>query len=458
MASEEVIQEAIKQCEKAYIKRTPKSRTALDAAAQFLPGGDSRIATFFYPYPLFLDRGSGCRVTDVDGNEYIDFHNCYTALIHGHGYPPIVNAVIKVVGRFATGLGAPTTLITEWADTLHCRVNSIERVRFCNSGTEAGLLAIRAARAFTGKNKVLKIEGGFNGSYDTLVHPSDAPGLPRSVQSDQLTVPFNDTEAAAKIIRENRDELACMVVEGMMGAAGQIPPEKGYLEDLQKITKENDVLFVLDEVICFRLDYGGIQHIYEISPDLTMFGKFIGGGFPVGALGGRQEIMAQFDPIKGQTLNQASPGLPAMAQIFHGGTFNANPVVATAGKIMLEHLSTEEIARINRLGERLGVGIRNVFARLKIKAQVTGIGSLQNLHFTPEPVVDFKTAQTGRKQLMHLVHLGLLRRGIFLPARGLFSISTPMTDKDIDTAVVAMDEVMTEMKPLIEQVWPDLVS
>ena len=218
------------------------------------------------------------------------------------------------------------------------------------------------------------------------------------------------------------------------------------------------MLFVLDEVMCFRLDYGGIQHIYEISPDLTMFGKFIGGGFPVGALGGRQEIMAQFDPIKGQTLNQASPGLPAMAQIFHGGTFNANPVVATAGKIMLEHLSAEKITRINRLGERLGVGIRNVFARLNIKAQVTGIGSLQNLHFTPEPVVDFQTAQTGRKQLVHLVHLGLLKRGIFLPARGLFNISTPMTEKDIDTAVVAIDDVMTEMKPLIEQVWPDLTN
>lgn len=458
MAREEMIQEAIRQFEETYVKRTPKSRTALDTATKVLPGGDSRIATFFYPYPLFLDRGSGCRVTDVDGNEYLDFHNCYTALIHGHGYPPIVDAVRKVVGRFATGLGAPTTLITEWAETLCRRVNSVERVRFCNSGTEAGLLAIRAARAFTGKNRILKIEGGFNGSYDTLVHPSDAPGLPRSVQTDQLNVPFNATEAAAKIVHDNRDELACMVVEGMMGAAGQIPPKKGYLEYLRKVTQENNVLFVLDEVMCFRLDCGGIQRIYDINPDLTMFGKFIGGGFPVGALGGRQEIMAQFDPIKGQTLNQASPGLPAMAQIFHGGTFNANPVVATAGKIMLEHLSAEKIARINRLGERLGVGIRNVFARLNIKAQVTGIGSLQNLHFTPEPVVDFQTAQTGRNQLMHLVHLGLLKRGIFLPARGLFNISTPMTEKDIDTAVVAMDDVMTEMKPLIEKVWPDLTN
>jgi glutamate-1-semialdehyde 2,1-aminomutase len=215
---------------------------------------------------------------------------------------------------------------------------------------------------------------------------------------------------------------------------------------------------VLDEVMSFRLADGGLQQVHAIDPDLTLFGKFIGGGFPVGAVGGGQEIMAQFDPIKGKSLDQASPGLPATATIFHGGTFNANPVVATAGKIMLEHLSAESIARINRLGERLAVGIQDVFARLKIKAQITGIGSLQNLHFTTAPVVDFRTAQTGQKQLMHLVHLSLLKRGIFFPARGLFNISTPMTERDIDTAVGAMDDVMTEIRPLIEQVWPKLMD
>jgi len=458
MNKQEVIKEATRKYDEAYMKRTPKSRAALEAATRVLPGGDSRIATFYYPYPIFLDKGNGCRITDIDGNEYLDFHNCYTALIHGHAYPPVVEATREVVGKFATSLGAPTTLITEWAETLCKRVESVETVRFCNSGSEAGMMAMRTARAFTGRNKILKIEGGYNGAYDTVVHPPNSAGLPKSVQTDQLTVPFNDKEAASRVIHENKDELACMVVEGMMGAAGQIPPQNGYLEYLRKTTQENGVLLVLDEVMCFRLDYGGIQRIYGIKPDLTMFGKIIGGGFPVGGWGGRKEIMELFDPIKGKELIQESPGLPAMARLFHGGTFNANPVVATAGRIMLEHLTEKEIERINRLGESLAAGIKSIFSNLKIKSQVTGLGSLLNLHFTQESVVDFKTAQTGRKELMHLVHLGLLERGIFIPARGLFALSTQIGEKEIDVAIKAMEDVMTELKPIIEEAWPELIG
>lgn len=457
MNREEIIKKVTKKYEDTYIKRTEKSYAAINAAAKVLPGGDSRITTFFYPYPVFLDKGNGCRVTDVDGNQYIDFHNCYTASIHGHAYPPIVEAVREVVGSFSPSVGAPTTLITEWANILCRRVGSVKKVRFCNSGTEAGMMVIRAARTFTGRNRILKIEGGYNGSYDTLVHPSNSPGLPEGVQTDQLTIPFNDFEAAEKIIRDNKKQLACLIVEGLMGAAGIIPPKEGYLEYLRKITHHNDVLMVLDEVMTFRLDYGGIQHIYSIKPDLTMFGKLIGGGFPAGAWGGREDIMELFDPLKGKALIQESPGLPAMARLFHGGTFNANPVVAAAGKLMLQNLNASEIARINHLGESLAEGIRNVFSKLKIRAQVTGKGSLANLHFTTESVVDFKAAQTSRKELMHLVHLGLLQRGILVPARGLFAISTPMTEKEVDVATSAMNDLMAELKPIIEQAWPELM-
>lgn len=458
MNREEMIKEWVNKSDEAYLKRTKKSRAALKAAAKVLPGGDSRTSTFYYPYPIFIDQGKGCRIKDVDGNEFLDFHNCYTALIHGHAYPPIVQATRKLAGRFATALGAPTTLIAEWAETICRRVKSVRKIRFCNSGTEAGMLAIRTARAFSGKDKILKIKGGYHGSYDDVVHPANAAGLAKSVQSEQLTIPFNDPGAAERAIVENKDQLACLIVEGMMGAAGQIRPRDGYLEHLRKVTQENGVLMILDEVMHFRLHYGGLQRIYSIEPDLTMFGKIIGGGYAVGALGGREDIMELFDPIKGQALIQDSPGLSATAKLFHGGTFNANPMVATAGKIMVENLTAKEIARINKLGESLAEGIRNIFSRLRIKGQVTGIGSLQNLHFTPEPVVDFKTAQTDRHELMHLVHMGLLQRGIFIPARGLFALSTAITQKEIDMTLSAMDDLMTGLKPQIEQAWPELLE
>lgn len=458
MSKEEIIKKTTQRYEDAYARKTGKSKAALKEAAKYLPGGDSRITTFFYPHPLFMDRGSGCRFNDLDGNEYIDFHNCYTALIHGHAYPPIVKAVSEVLGRFAPSIGAPTTLITRWAETICRRVESVNTVRFCNSGTEAALLAIRTAREFKKRDKILKIEGGYHGSYDSVVHPPNAPGLPKSIRNDQIMVPFNDMEAAEKAIRKNKHDLACLIVEGIMGAAGQIPPQEGYLEFLRQVTQENDVLLILDEVMTLRLDYGGLQRLHKIKPDLTMLGKIIGGGFPVGAWGGREDIMELFDPIKGQSLIQESPGLPANAKLFHGGTFNANPVVATAGRIMLEDLTPEHVAHINQLGESLAAGVRKVFKTLKIKAQITGFGSLQNLHFTPEPVVDFKTAQTSQKELMHLVHMGLLEKGILLPARGLFVISTPMTQKEVDVAIQAMDDIMTDLKPTIEKAWPEWVG
>jgi glutamate-1-semialdehyde 2,1-aminomutase len=458
MTREKIIKDTTKKYEDIYMKRTPKSRAALDTAAKVLPGGDSRITTFFYPYPLFIDKGNGCRITDLDSNEYIDFHNCYTALIHGHGYPKIVEALREMVGRLAVAVGAPTTLITELAGVLCRRVSSVERVRFCNSGTEAVMLAIRAARAFSGRNKILKIEGGYNGAYDTVVHPPNDLGLPKSVETDQLSFPFNNKKTAEKAIIENKKQLACVIAEGMMGAAGQIPPKDGFLQHLRKVSQENDVLMILDEVMTFRLDYGGIQHLYGIKPDLTVFGKIIGGGIAAGGWGGRQDIMELYDPIKGQTLIKDSPGLPAMARLFHGGTFNANPLMAVAGRITLEDLTANKIARINQLGELLATGIRKIFAKLNIKAQITGMGSLQNLHFTPQPIVDFKTAQTSRKELMHLVHMGLLERGIFLPARGLFSVSTPMTNKEINIAIEAVNDVMAELKPVVEQAWPELMD
>ena len=437
--------EIIEKHESAYSKRTPRSSAAFQSAREYFPGGSDRSGTFYRPYPIWVDKAENCRLTDVDGNEYIDFHNCFTVTVLGHAHPQIVRAIQDQAAR---GLvyGAATPSILRWADLICRRVRSIEKIRFANSGTEAVMFAIRAARAFTGKDLILKMQDGFIGTYDPAVNPSDAPGLPKSVLNDSITIPFNDNEAAEKAITQNRDRLAAVVLEPMMGRTGQIPPKDGYLSFLREVTAANHVLLIFDEIQCFRVDYGGVQNVYGIKPDITALGKVIGGGLPVGALGGRADIM-----------DQLAPG----AKVYHSGTFTANPIVAAAGVAALEQLTAGQIARINGLGEALATGMRQVISRLNIKAQVTGLGSLQNLHFNTAPVTDGRTAVEGRTKygdLRHLVFLALMERGVLSNEGGLFSISTPMTEKEIDTAVQAVGDVLVALRPFIEQLHPELTG
>lgn len=444
MSSAELLRKVTERYENAYRKRTAKSREALERARKYMPGGETRATTFFWPYPIWIEKADGYSITDVDGNGYIDFHNCYTALVLGHANPKVMAAVRKQLLK-GTVHGALMPIVIRWAELICQRVESIEKVRFSNSGTEAVMMAIRAAREFTGKDKIVKIEWGYYGTYDPVVYPSAAPGLPKSVLADSITVPYNDKEAAERVIVQNKDQLAAMIVEGMMGSAGQIPPKDDYLNFLREVTAANDVLLILDEVQCFRIDYGGAQRIFGIKPDLTVLGKMIGGGFPVGATGGREDIMNLFSP--------------EVQRISHSGTLNANPVTATAGVATLEQLTADEIARINGLGESLAEGIREVLTKLNIKGQVTGQGSLQNLHFSQIPVIDGKTAKkVANQDILHLLHLALMERGIFVPARNLFVISTPMTEKEIDMAIKAVDDALNELRPYIEQLWPELID
>ena len=444
MSSKKLLDKVTQKYEDAYGKRTSKSREAIESARKYMPGGDTRTSIFFWPYPIWIEKAAGCQITDIDGNEYIDFHNCYTTLVLGHANPKVVAAVKEQILK-GTAHGALTPVVIRWAELICQRVESVEKIRFSNSGTEAVMMAIRAARGFTGKDKILKIEEGYSGSYDAVVYPSDTIGLPKSALADSVAVPYNDKEAAERAITENKGQLAAMVVEAMMGSAGQIPPKDDYLSFLRKVTAANDVLLILDEVQCFRIDHGGIQRIFDIKPDLTVFGKMIGGGFPVGATGGRDDIMKLFSP--------------EVQKIVHSGTLNANPITATAGVATLEQFTAEEIARINRLGEYLAKGIREVFAKLNIKGQVTGRGSLQSLHFSQVPVVDGKTAKkVANQDMLRLLHLALMERGIFTARRGLFAISTPMTEKEISLVITAIDDALNELRPYIEQIWPELIG
>jgi len=265
------------------------------------------------------------------------------------------------------------------------------------------------------------------------------------VEKDVLVTPFNGKEAAERIIRENKEELAAVIVEGVMGAAGMIPPEDDYLKFLQQVTTENNVLLILDEVISFRIATGGAQQIYNVKPDLTVLGKSIAGGLPAAAFGGREDIMAVFSP------KQKRP-------VRHGGTFIATPATAAAGIAGLREMTKEALDRINALGESLAEDVRRVLADLKIKAQVAGYGSLHQIHFTPEPVTNAAVSANQDMDIKQLFHLAMLIRGMFTQKRVQYNVSMPMTQTEINEAVAATADGLSELKPLIKEVAPQLIG
>ena len=434
--------------ESEYRRRTVKSAALYQTALKALPGGDTRSVTYFAPYPLFMSWGAGCRLTDVDGNQYLDFLNNYSALIHGHAHPKITEAVSRQLAK-GTIYATPLEIQIQLAELLRERAPSLEKIRFCNSGTEATMCAIRAAKAFTGRNKIVKMEGGYHGTHDAAqisvgpapesAGPTDAPysvpqslGLFRGVVNDVVVAPFNNVEAVSRIINDNRSDLAGVIVEPVMGSAGIIPAQPEFLQFLREATRSCGALLILDEVVSFRLAYGGAQEIYSLRPDITTLGKIIGGGFPVGAFGGRAEVMALFDPRQGS--------------VHHSGTFNGNAITMTAGLASLELLTRSEITRINQLGERLRRGLREAFSSAGISGQVTGIGSLTGVHFTDAEVRDYRSSARMKTEMLSMLHLSLLNHDIFAAPRGDFYISTPMGEQDVETLLHAFRSALDEIK------------
>lgn len=449
MDRKQLVAEYSQKIEEAYRQKTPKSANTIAEAAKYVPDGDMRISIWFEPYPTVMRRGDGCRLYDLDGNEYLDFSNNWTSMILGNNHPKVVEAICKQA-PLGSAMAAPHQQVFEWAKILCERIPSVDRVRFCTSGTEAVMFAVRAARAFTGKDKILKMEGNYHGSYDIMEMQVGwrklPPGIPQSTETDVLVTPFNDKEKAEEIILANKDKLAAVIVEGVMGAAGMIPPEDDYLKHLKKVAHENDVLLIIDEVISFRLSTGGAQKIYDVEPDLTALGKTIGGGLPVGAFGGREDVMAVYSPRHKRPAH-------------HAGTFVATSIAVAAGIAGLKEMTADNLERINSLGWTLRERLQSVLDDLNINIQIKGYGSLQQLHFTSEPVLDAQTAFfTQDRDLLRLFHLSLMNKGIFIPNRGFFSISTPMSENEIDKAVQATDETLTELKPLIQEIAPQLIS
>jgi glutamate-1-semialdehyde 2,1-aminomutase len=451
------------ELEKAYLDWTPRSRALFEQACRWLPGGDTRATAHYPPYPAFMERGSGCRLVDVDGHEYTDFMNNFTSLIHGHAHPATVRAVQAQV-ELGSAYAAPTGTQVELAQLLCERVPSLDELRFTSSGSEATNMCIRAARAWTGKPKVMKVEGGYHGSHELgemslipLPGKSGPPDRPETLPPDRsvnaseaadvITLPFNDADAARALLEAYADEVAALIVEPMMGGMGMIAPEPGFLEALRRYTDECEVLLVFDEVITLRLAAGGLQQRLGVTPDLCALGKIIGGGLPVGAFGGRREILEQFNPDRSDT-------------IMHGSTFSGNALTMAAGLAALRDLRAEDVARINRLGDRLRDGIDAAFAATRIRGRATGIGSLVQIHFTDGAVRNARDslgALIDAGRIGRLLHLGLLRRGIFPASRGMYCISTPMQEADIERACSALAEALEELRATIEEERPDLL-
>ena len=449
MNRKELVAEYSRKIAEIYRKRTPQSGKIIEEAARYVPDGDFRVSVWFEPYPAVMDRGDGCHLVDIDGNDYLDFSNNWTSMVLGNSHPKVVEAIRKQA-LTGSAMAAPHKSVYEWAKMLCDRIPSVDKVRFCTSGSEAVMFAIRAARAFTGKDKILKMEGSYHGSYDPMemtVGWRKLPvGLPKSVEGDVFVTPFNDKDKAEKIIKENKGELAAVIVEGILGAAGMIPPEDDYLKHLYKVAKENDVLLIIDEVISFRLATGGVQQVFDVEPDLTVLGKTIGGGLPVGAFGGRQDIMAVYSP------RQKRPA-------HHAGTFVATPIAVAAGIANLKEMTAETLDQINSLGWSLAEKLQNILDELKIKAQIKGYGSLQQIHFTPEPVSTASTAYfTLDRDVLRLFHLSMMTKGIFIGSRGFYSITTPMSMVEIEKALETTAECLSELKPLIQEIAPKLIG
>lgn len=432
----------------AYAAKNARSRQLHEMALGAMPGGNARTTIFFDPYPFYAVRGEGPRIWDADGNERLDFNGNYTSLILGHRHPAVVKAVTEQMER-GISFPAPSEEEIRLAQLITTRVPSVEQIRFTNSGTEATLNAIRAARAFTGRDRIAKFEGAYHGTHDAVQvsiapplaeagsrrRPKPVPsslGVPKDVVKNTIILPYNHPDAVEAIVARQADKLAAIIVEPLLGIGGLIAPEPGFLQRLRDLADRHGTLLIFDEVITFRVASGGAQSLFGVRPDLTTFGKIIGGGFPVGAFGGRAEIMSLYDPRGGRT------------RISHGGTFNANPITMAAGLATLEQLTPEAYGHLERLGERLRSGVIDLFRSHKVKAQITGMGSLFCLHWTGKPLRDFRSSLPTEPERPMRIFLGLVNEGIMLSQRGLGCCSLPMGEDDVNYFLTALTRVITK--------------
>ena len=423
-----------------------KSIEAFKEAQNLMPGGVNSPVRAFKSVnmsPIFMERGKGSKIYDIDGNEYIDYVLSWGPLILGHSNDRVVEA-LKKTAEFGTSFGAPTELETKLAKLVIERVPSIEVVRMVNSGTEATMSALRLARGYTGRNKILKFEGCYHGHGDSLLIKAgsgvatlglpDSPGVPEGIAKNTITVPYNDLESVKYAFEHFGEDIACIIVEPVAGNMGLVPPLPGFLEGLRELTTANGSLLIFDEVMTgFRVGYNCAQGYFNITPDITCLGKVIGGGLPVGAYGGKAEIMQQIAPS---------------GPIYQAGTLSGNPLAMTAGLETLSQLTPEHYQEFIRKGDLLQKGFEAAAEKHDIPISFNRAGSMIGFFFTNEAVINYEKAKTSNLDFFAAYYREMANQGVFLPPsqfEGLF-LSVEHSDEDIEKTIQAAEVAFSKLK------------
>jgi glutamate-1-semialdehyde 2,1-aminomutase len=427
------LEAAAAETERRYVQANPNSRAQFERACEVMPGGNTRSVLHYSPFPLTMERGEGPCLWDADGHRYVDFLGEYTAGLYGHSHPVIMEAVREVL-ECGIVLGAPGRHEHELARLLCERFPSCDLVRFCNSGTEANLMAIGAARAATGRERVMVFDGAYHGGVLYFAHGASPVNVPFAFVMGR----YNDLDATLERLNAHAGEIAAILVEPMVGAGGCIPAEPSFLQGLRDAANEHGIALIFDEVMTSRLSAGGLQGRLGITPDLTTFGKYLGGGFSFGAFGGAERFMSPFDPRR-------SAALP------HAGTFNNNVVSMAAGAAGLGRVFTEEAAEaLNERGDVLRRRLQESAVRRGLPVQVTGAGSIMSLHYQAAPIERPGDTHATPEAARRLMHLALIERGFVTARRGFMSLSLALTGDDLDGFAAAFDEVLDIHGHLIE--------
>jgi len=422
-----------------------KSIEAFKEAKELLPGGVNSPVRAFKSVnmdPIFMERGKGSKIYDVDGNEYIDYVLSWGPLILGHTNDQVVEG-IKKIAELGTSFGAPTVVENELAQLVIDRVPSIEMVRMVSSGTEATMSALRLARGYTGRNKILKFEGCYHGHGDSLLIKAgsgvatlglpDSPGVPEGVAKNTITVPYNDLKSVRYAFEQFGDDIAGVIVEPVAGNMGVVPPVPGFLEGLREITTQYGTVLIFDEVMTgFRVGYNCAQGYYNVTPDLTCLGKVIGGGLPVGAYGGKREIMEQIAPS---------------GPIYQAGTLSGNPLAMTAGLETLKQLTPETYKEFERKADILEAGLKAAAEKYGIPHTINRAGSMIGIFFTNENVINYEIAKTSNLEFFASYYREMANEGVFLPPsqfEGLF-LSTAHTDEDLQKTIEAAEKAFAKL-------------